>query len=216
MPGQPEGKSMDPRRVLERPRAYQFFQEFGGFFGARLRAIDAYLAIPSGSRIFDIGCGAGHIVQRLPGNVTYHGFDIDKNYIDLANRHFGDRGTFHCRPFDETVVAELGQADIVMMNGVLHHMDDEAVLHMLRVVAYALAPGGVLFTLDGCFRAGQSAIAKWLLEHDRGKFVRTELGYRSLLGQIFPTVESHIREDISWCPHTFIINLCRNPRPGGT
>ena len=52
--------------ILQHPQIYQSFQSMGGFFGARIRAIDAYLTIKPGDHIIDIGCGPGFIVKHLP------------------------------------------------------------------------------------------------------------------------------------------------------
>jgi SAM-dependent methyltransferase len=198
---------MDFRNWLEAPALYHAFQRAGGFFQARVKAIRQYAPIERGDRVLDIGCGPGHIVEYLPNGISYFGFDIDSDYITYAQNNFGQEGAFACRHFDADASREFGPANVVMMNGVLHHLSDEEVLNSLSTIRDCLKPDGFLFTLDGCFRDGQHRLARWLLEHDRGKFVRTEAAYRSLLLKIFPKVKTYIREDISWCPHTFIINI---------
>ena len=200
---------MDFRRVLESPAIYQKFQELGGFFGARLKAINAYMPpLAPGARIFDIGCGPGHILEHLKKPIDYHGFDVDKTYIDFANRRFGQLGQFHLCEFNETVTEKFGKANLVMMNGLLHHLSDEHAAKVLIDVRNSLAEGGKLYTLDGCLRHGQHPFAHWMHTHDRGEYVRTEAGYRTLLERVFSTVEIHIREDLSWVPHTICITVC--------
>jgi len=201
---------LDVRRVLEAPAIYQLFQRLGGFFRLRLIALNEYLPISPGSRLFDIGCGPGHIIEHLPRNIEYHGFDTDKSYIDFAARHFGHLGSFHCCMFNETIKERFGLADVVTLNTLLHHLNDDEVTQLLWAVHICLRPGGILFTLDPCFREGQSPLARWIHAHDRGKFVRTEPGYRALLTRVFPNVEIHIREDLSIIPQTIIITVSRN------
>ena len=194
-------------KALDLPFFYQTFQEAGGFFGARVKAIAEFVKIEPGMRVIDIGCGPGHIVKYLPAGVDYIGFDIDQSYVTHAKEKFGSRGRFFCRFFDAATAKEFAPADIVMMNGVLHHIPDDELASTLRNIRSVLRSGGLLFTLDGCYRGGQSAFRKWLLDNDRGRFVRDEGGYRKVLGEIFEIVNLHIREDYSRIPYTFVVGI---------
>ncbi|MBS9478337.1 class I SAM-dependent methyltransferase [Ancylobacter sp. VKM B-3255] len=193
--------------ILNSPTLYQTFQQVGGFFGARIKAINEFLPIKDGTRIVDIGCGPGYILKYINKNVDYIGFDIDKNYIEHANHVFGDRGKFYCRLFDANAARDIGQVDIVMMNGVLHHISDEDLASLLNNVASVLKPGGILFSLDGCYTFGQSKFRKWMLDNDRGRFVRTEDGYRTLLETSFDKVDLFIRDNYSRVPYTFVVGI---------
>lgn len=197
------------KHVLSHPALYQAYQELGGFFGARVKAIRDYLPMAAGARVIDIGCGPGHIVRHLPRGIDYVGLDIDPPSIDYARRRFGELGQFHARFFDAEAVADLGPADVVMMNGVMHHIGDDDLAATLGCVKAALKPGGVLFTLDGAYAAGQSRVAKWLLDNDRGVHVREAQGYRRLLDRHFGRVEMHVRDDYSRLPYTFAIGVAR-------
>ncbi|MEO6091835.1 MAG: class I SAM-dependent methyltransferase [Novosphingobium sp.] len=199
------------KHLLAHPSIYQLYQELGGFFGARVSAIRDYLEIRPGARVIDIGCGPGHIVRHLPKGVDYVGLDIDKASIAFARKRFGHRGRFEQRLFDAAAARELGPADVVMMNGVMHHIGDVELAKTLGHVAAALKPGGALFTLDGCYAPGQSRLAKWLLDNDRGVYVRDADGYRRLLRRSFPQAELHIRDDYSRLPYTFAIGVARQP-----
>ena len=197
------------KHLLKHPAIYQLYQDLGGFFGARVKAIAQYLDIRPGARIIDIGCGPGYIVRHLPQGIDYVGLDIDQPSIDYANRRFGDRGRFQMRFFDAAAAAELGPADVIMMNGVMHHIGDEDLAATLACARDALKPGGVLFTLDGCYVPGQSRIDRWLLDNDRGVHVRDAAGYGRLLDRAFTAVDLHIRNDMSRLPYTFAIGVAR-------
>lgn len=188
------------KSILNAPSMYQLFQASGGFFSARVKAINQYLEIRPGQRLIDIGCGPGHILPKLPPGVLYNGFDTDENYIRFANRRFGHLGKFHCRVFDAAAAQEFGPADGVLMNGVLHHLDDSSFAETASAIRSALRPGGFLFTFDGVYVPGQSAVGKWLLDNDRGKFVRDQRGYSELLASFFDKTEFHIRHDLITIP----------------
>ncbi len=159
-------------------------------------------------KVIDIGCGPGTIVKHLP-RISYHGFDIDESYIAYARRNYSEKGDFHCRFFDGAAAEEFGPADVVMMNGVVHHLTDSETATTFRSIRKALKPGGMLFTLDGCYVDGQSAVRAWMLRNDRGRHVRRLEQYRSLMSREFDPVEFHIREDISWFPYTWAIGIGR-------
>jgi SAM-dependent methyltransferase len=197
------------KAMLSSPALYQAYQNAGGFFGARVKAIAEYLTIRPGMRVIDVGCGPGYILRHLPRGIDYIGFDIDQAYIDHANRSFGDRGKFYCRYFDAAAAVAFAGADVVMMNGVLHHIADQELTATLTHVRDVLKDGGVLFTLDGCYREGQSRFAKWLLDNDRGEFVRDQNGYELVLRSVFDEVDLVIRQDYARVPYTFIIGISR-------
>jgi SAM-dependent methyltransferase len=150
---------------------------------------------------------AGHAGDRHREGTNYNGFDIDETYIAYARRSFGHLGTFHCRYFDAAAAREFAGADLVMMNGVLHHIGDEDLRSTLANIRDVLKDDGVLFTTDPCYRQGQSPIAKWLLDNDRGEFIRDEDGYNKVLGNAFARVKLAIREDLSRLPYTFAIGV---------
>lgn len=200
---------MNIRAILEHPLAYQYFQQLGGYFGARRKSLRAFLPIESGARIADIGCGPGFIVELLPPDVSYSGFDTDARYIAYASARFGGRGRFFHSLFDADAARDHGPFDIVMMNGVLHHLSDDEVHQTLSVVRQALHSGGRIFTLDGCYVAGQSRLARFALGRDRGRHVRTEAAYRALLARHFTTLEVHVDHRLSWAPYSWIAMVGR-------
>ena len=107
---------MQLKNVLAHPALYQSFQQAGGFFGARVKAIAAYLPLEGGERIIDIGCGPGFIVQHLPKSTDYIGYDPSAADISYAARRFGMRGRFVEGFFDTAAVAQHMPADVVMLN----------------------------------------------------------------------------------------------------
>ena len=193
------------KHLLALPAMYHFYQNAGGFFGARVKAFRDYLDFTAVRRVFDIGCGPGHIASYIPAHVEYTGFDTDPSYIEYANQHFGRRGRFLLKTFDSSVTRDYGTPDLILLNGVLHHMNDHDVRTVAASAATVLPEGGVFFTLDGCFSANQNPISRFLIKHDRGQHVRAAADYRTLIASSFAAPEVFVRNDLSRVPYTFAI-----------
>ena len=92
--------------------------------------------------------------------------------------------------------------------GVLHHLDDAEALTLFQIAHDAMKPGGRLVTIDGVWTDDQSYIVKYLLSRDRGRFVRSEAGYRELAAKVFSNIESSVRHDLLRIPYSLMILKC--------
>jgi len=97
----------------------------------------------------------------------------------------------------------------------LHHLDDDTALAVLRMVSSRLAPGGRLVALDPCFTADQHPLARWLVKCDRGQNVRTRKGYEALALGAFDRARASIRHK-RWIPYTHCHLICENGSERGT
>lgn len=193
------------RKVLSRPVFYDAFQQFVGANKQRELYIREYIQPTDQSCVLDIGCGTGEILDFLPASVKYHGYDLSYEYIQAANERYGRRGHWHCASVSDMEVKEYGTFDIVMANGVLHHLEDREVRQLAAAASRALKPGGRFCSFDGCFIDGQNPIARYLISKDRGRNVREPEGYKALVDPYFATVDLVIRHDMLRIPYTHAI-----------
>ncbi len=203
------------RDWLSRPGVYQAFLNLIGAKKICARYVADYIRPQQGASILDLGCGTGHILGYLP-HVRYVGLDIDPACITVARHRYAHRGTFICGDAVHGMADVRGPVDIVMANGLLHHLEDPKVLELLQRVRAALAPMGRLVTLDGCYTATQSRIARYLLTKDRGSFVRTEDQYVDLARRVFACVRTHVHDDLLRIPYTHIVMDCWTHPSEGT
>lgn len=194
----------DLRRALSWSPVYRCFDLLVGGPRLRRRYVREYVGPVEGKRVLDIGCGPGDMLRYLPG-AEYFGFDGSAEYIEAARRRFGQRGTFRCARVGPDAAADWPAFDVAMANGVLHHLNDTEAAELLALAARALKPGGRFVSFDGCFVAGQSSAARWLLSRDRGRHVRDERGYVALVSRAFPRVRATVRRDLLNIPYTHII-----------
>lgn len=198
------------RNILNLSWAYRLFGRLiGAAEGKRLFVRD-YLRTQPGTRLLDIGCGPGNLLEALDG-VEYVGFDMNPDYIRTARERYGKRGAFFERVIGRDDLSDLRAFDLAVALGVVHHLADEEAAALFEAARAALKPGGRFVTLDGCYRQGQSRIVRRLLALDRGRFVRTEEAYTNLAQRAFKHVKTVQRDDLLRIPYTLLIMECTNP-----
>jgi len=194
--------------VLSNPRLYLINQLLLGGMRARKAVIEDYVKPRPCMRVLDIGCGPAYTAAYFP-KPAYYGFDISRRYIEFANRRYGSLGRFSAQLFDEAALEWLPPIDVVLMLGLLHHLDDESAHRLLSLARRAMSPDGRLFTVDGFYAPGQGSVTRYVLDRDRGKFVRNQEGYVRLVRQVFGDVSVFVRKDIFHVPYPALILECK-------
>lgn len=197
------------RAILSNPFIYEWVQKITGIKRSRRNFVAQYIEPYAVKSILDIGCGPAGILSYLP-DIDYFGFDISERYIEQAQKKFGNRGQFFAKYFVAEDVEKLPKIDLVLLIGVLHHLDDYIATDALTLASTALAPGGRIITVDPVFEKGQNPIAKFLISKDRGQNVRTRDEYIALTNHLFDTVDVDIKHK-TWIPYTHCIMLCTKP-----
>ena len=159
-------------------------------------------------RLLDIGCGPGKILDFLPLDIDYTGFDISEAYIEYANSNYSGRGTFHCGSVSEMLAKDLPAFDAAMARGVIHHLDDKGALELFQLAHKTLAPGGRLVTIDPCFLERQSPLAKFIISKDRGQKVRYPSEYKKLALEVFQEVKGEAIGNLLRIPYNHYLMEC--------
>jgi len=153
--------------------------------------------------VLDIGCGPARILDYLPTNIEYYGYDMNSAYINAAQRRYSDRGQFSCARISQAHPHPLaGEFDFVLAGGVLHHLSDQEADILIRSSYEHLKSGGVLCTYDNVYIQDQSRIARFLISQDRGAYVRTPSAYLALFNPHYSTIKSQILTDSLRIPYT--------------
>ena len=196
------------KKLLDFPMVYLTLQWAIGAKKARKICIERFAKPKPGERVLDVGCGPGFVIEYMP-KVDYVGTDIDHRYIDYAKKKYGSRGEFHCMELTTENAHQFGQFDLVLLNGVLHHIDDAGVLALLTLLRQSLSPGGRIMTLDGCYYESMSRWSRYFLDHDRGAFVRTESAYLALARQLFKDITYEHRKDLFGIPYDALVMILK-------
>jgi SAM-dependent methyltransferase len=123
------------RHLLSSPHVYDLFQSLVGAYAWRKNAIARHVigSIRDKGLVIDIGSGTSEILNYLPADVEYVGFDRNLEYIKQARLRFAHRNArFVCEEFlpDSNLTGRA--ADVVLAFGLIHHLDDEHQLSPLQ------------------------------------------------------------------------------------
>lgn len=142
----------------------------------------ANLQASSEDVVVDIGCGTGDILNYLKSFKALYGFDTDKGAIEYARKRASGLSNVHfeSRVLEREDLTRIAP-DLVMMNGLLHHLDDDSACALLSM---CLSTPSVrrIATQDVVYLPGEpvSNLLAWL---DRGKHVRAPEGFKALVSR---------------------------------
>ena len=161
-------------RAFEHPMVYRVLQ--APFHERKLAPCLARLDLHAGTRILDVGCGPGTNASHFR-DAQYTGVDINPDYIASAQRRF--KGRFLVGDVTDPTVLPAEQFDCVLLNSLMHHLDDEAVNGLLSRLGRFLAPNGRIHILDLILPPNASP-ARALALLDRGRYARPIDAWRAL------------------------------------
>jgi 2-polyprenyl-3-methyl-5-hydroxy-6-metoxy-1,4-benzoquinol methylase len=165
------------------------------------RIVVHYVRPRPGDRLLDVGCGYGDLVEHLDG-VDYVGIDSNKSYLQLAQNVHGAGGQFVHASVTDLGCSGLGQFDVAVAVGLLHHLPDDDATALLKALPGALKPGGRFIAAEPVFHPEQRATARVLAALDRGRYVRDQRSYEELVSPWFRETTTEIRHDLFWFPYS--------------
>ena len=164
--------------------------------------VDEYVRPFRDCRVLDVGCGNADLADLLPADATYLGLDNNPEYINNAKARGVNVIEAHVNE-----LSSLGyeQFDVVVAVGLLHHLDDETAIDLIRDVAKVLTPTGRIVTVDPVNHPSQSFVSRTIMRFDRGKYIRKENGYAALIGEAFASASVVLRYDLNPFPYAHCI-----------
>ena len=140
------------------------------------------LAVGKDDVVLDIGCGPGEALKYLGEFRALHGFDTDAIAISFARKLAAgkDNVTFESREVTADDVRAIAPTR-VLMNGLLHHLDDDSAIALLQMCASAPSVTRIA-TQDVVYLPGKH-MSNFFARLDRGKHVRDVEGFRALVAR---------------------------------
>jgi len=202
------------KRLLTFSRLYESFQtHILGGKQARMWLTKNLWKLESGDTVVDIGCGSATVLEYMPSDIAYYGVDISENYIKTAREKFSTRGSFFlgtARVLIDNSSLRGTKADLVLCNGLLHHLPDDEATEVLELGKQLLKPEGRLVCLEATFLMRQTRLSRRMVSMDRGKYVRSEQEWKNLIAKAFDSYSTHVLTGLIRIPYTHIIIECFN------
>ena len=133
----------------------------------------------SGLKVLDLGCGTGNSTSLFPES-NYTGIDISKKYIELARKKYPHH---HFIAGDAGEIAWDGGYDVILINSLLHHLPDDAVLKIAKKSVRSLADGGVVIIQEPLVPRKREWYHRLMMRMDRGNYFRSLSHWKDLLGE---------------------------------
>jgi SAM-dependent methyltransferase len=169
-------------RLLERPEVYLAWQ--GPFIGSKLGPVKRHNDFSTVRRVLDVGCGPGTNSADFAG-VDYLGVDVNPSYISYARRRHGPR--FEVADVRTDPIPGRGAYDFVLVNSLLHHLDDDAVVSLLQDIREYVSDDGHIHVVELELPERRS-VPRTLALSDRGEYPRSLATWRTLLTSGFEEV----------------------------
>jgi SAM-dependent methyltransferase len=166
-------------RLLERPGVYLAWQR--PFVSSKLAPVWRHNDRGAIRRVLDVGCGPGTNSAEFAG-MDYLGVDMNPSYIAHARRDHALH--FEVADVRTDPIPGKGTYDFVLVNSLLHHLDDEAVLSLLAELRGYVSDDGHIHVIDLELPA-QRGIPRALALGDRGDYPRSLPAWRMLLTRHF-------------------------------
>jgi SAM-dependent methyltransferase len=196
------------RKALGSGWIYSWFQTAVGAKRARRWLAANVWKCNGDEKVIDLGCGTGDALEQLPPSVRYIGVDISEGYVELAQKRFGARARFlvgTATTLLERGATELHGADLMVCNGLLHHLDDEEVLDVLELAATVLRPEGRFVCFEPTYLQYQQPLSRWVMGQDRGRNIRTDVEWSELVRRVFPDTSTRILTGLLRLPYTHVV-----------
>jgi SAM-dependent methyltransferase len=168
----------------------------------RIAALRDELGHPT---VLDLGCGTAEYAE-LFDPARYRGVDIHPGYIAFAQKR---------RPSHRFVVADVrtwtgedDRFDLVMVNGVLHHLDDDAVAEFLATAKRLTKPGGTLLVIEDVDLADPPLGTRLVHLLDHGDHIRDAARWEALVSAASPIARSETYVS-GICPYHLMV--CPQP-----
>ena len=132
--------------------------------------------------ILDLCCGDSFVLDFINDDVlNYIGIDNNENYLKDSRSKYPKFKFINSDLENIKKIPELDKDNInfIFLNGAIHHLEDNIVIELFEFLEQKY-PNAKYLTIDP-IRDKNQFLNKMMINFDRGKFIRDNLGYRNIM-----------------------------------
>jgi SAM-dependent methyltransferase len=166
---------MSVKDILDIPVVYLLWQ--APFVAQKMAPVVGSDSFRRARSVLDVGCGPGTNTRSFNRVPEYLGVDLDERYVAYAKKRHGRE----FRVADVTAdIPSSSKFDLILMNSLMHHLDDAGVAHLLGSLPRLLADNGEIHILD--LVLAETGVPRKLALADQGEFPRSIPEWRRIVG----------------------------------
>jgi SAM-dependent methyltransferase len=173
--------------IMRQPLIYRLWM--APFAERKFAPIAAHNDMQRIRRVLDVGCGPGTNATHFAAS-DYLGIDLNPEYIRDAERSYGASNShlrFEAHDASTYVAPPDQRFDFVLVNSLLHHVDDPTARSILANLVRLLTDDGHVHILE-LLLPPSASIPLFLARADRGNFPRPLEHWRQLFLDFFEPV----------------------------
>ena len=166
--------------ALSTPRVWHFLRKLPEFDYRRTKErIRRILGDESGT-VLDLGCGTGEYAELFSAN-RYVGLDLSPHFVRYASARLPGFvflvGDAQRLPFEDD------RFHRVLVNGIIHHLDDGSADRLLGEVERIVRPSGDVLVIEDVPSSAANLPGRLMHAMDQGDHIRTAEAYAELIGR---------------------------------
>ncbi len=188
--------------LLRVPFMYRLSQLLFGARSIKKYIFKNYWLSHPGMRILDVGCGPAQDRDLLGNDVFWTGLETSEQYVRSVTNSLRLNDSIFQGDVSTLLDLNINNFDVVLLSGIIHHLSDDLVTSLLSDCKKVLVPNGRIFTIDPVRVPGASKLEEYLINSDRGKFVRSNEEYDQLIPHTFSQKSIEIVKSVGLLPQS--------------
>ncbi len=168
--------------VLSNPRTWHFLRKLPEFDYRRTKARIRSILGATDGRVLDLGCGTGEYAPLFSAD-RYVGLDLSPHFVRYASTRL--RGFAFLVGDGERLPFPNDRFHRVLVNGVIHHMDDGSADRLLREASRVVRPSGAVLIIEDVPSSAVNLPGRLMHAIDQGDHIRTAEAYGELIERHF-------------------------------